>query len=90
MVSTMDKKVIKESDAMLTAAAYDRKVNDQELHFKFVENRIIDEETNSVWNIFGEAIGGKLKGTKLKQVDSNVHFAFAWLAFFPKAKIINE
>ena len=90
MVSTMDKKVIKESNAMLTAAAYDRNVNNQELNFKLINDSIVDEETNSTWNIFGEAVEGKLEGTKLKQVDSNVHFAFAWLAFFPDAEVINE
>ena len=90
MVSTMDKKIIKESNAMLTAAAYGRRVNNQELHFKLEDERIVDEETQSTWNIFGEAVAGSLKGTKLKQIDSNVHFAFAWLAFFPDSKIIKK
>ncbi len=90
MVSTMDKKVIKESNSMLTAAAFDRKIDNQVLSFKLVENRIVDNETHSVWNIFGEAIDGELQGIRLKQVDSNVHFAFAWLAFYPEAKIIAE
>ncbi len=90
MVSTMDKKVIKESNSMLTAAAYDRRVANQELSFKLVNNQIVDEETNSVWNIFGKALEGELKGTKLEKVDSDVHFAFAWLAFYPNTKIITE
>ena len=90
MVSTMDKKVIKESSSMLTAAAYSRQVNDQVLNFRIENNQIIDTETSSEWNIFGEAIKGKLKGVKLNKIDNNVHFAFAWLAFYPEAKIITE
>ena len=90
MVSTMDKKIIKDSNTMLTAAAFDRKVNGNNLNFQLNNDRIFDMQTQSEWNIFGQAVKGDLKGTKLRQVDKNVHFAFAWLAFFPNAEIINE
>lgn len=90
MFSTVDKKIIKDSNIMLTAAAFDRKVNGNNLKFQLNNDGIFDIQTQSEWNIFGEAVKGALKGTKLKQVDKNVHFAFAWLAFFPNAEIINE
>ena len=89
MVSTMDKKEIKNSNKMLTAAAFERSVEGRKLNFELNNNRIFDIQTKSEWNIFGEAIAGSMQGTKLKQVDHNVHFAFAWLAFYPDAKIIN-
>ena len=89
MVSTMDKKDIKSSKAILTAAAFDRSVDGRELTFERRENKIFDTQTSSEWNIFGEAVTGSLKGTKLEQVDNNVHFAFAWLAFYPETKIFN-
>ncbi len=90
MVSTMDNKIINDSNTMLTAAAFDRNIDNQELNFKIEDGHIYDMQTQSEWNIFGEAVNGELRGTKLKQVDKNVHFAFAWLAFYPNAEIINE
>lgn len=90
MVSTVNKKIIKDSNIMLTAAAFDRIVDNKELTFQLNNDRIYDDQTHSEWNIFGEAVQGSLVGAKLKQVDKNVHFAFAWLAFHPNAKIINE
>ena len=90
MVSTMDKKFIKDSNAMLTAAAFDRNFDDHELTFQLDNGRIYDSQTNSEWNIFGQAIAGALNGAKLEQVDKNVHFAFAWFAFHPDAKVITE
>ena len=89
MVSTMDKKEIKNSNSMLTAAAFERTIDDEVLTFELRDNQIYDTQTSSLWNIFGEAIAGVLQGKKLKQIDNNVHFAFAWLAFYPEAKIIN-
>ena len=90
MVSTVDKKILKDSKVMLTAAAFDRRLEGKELFFQSKQGYIIDRQTLSKWNIFGEAIEGELKGKKLKQVDDNVHFAFAWLAFYPNATIIAE
>lgn len=90
MVSTVDKKIIKDSNRMLTAVAFDRIMDGQELSFQLNDERIYDDQTHSEWSIFGEAVRGPLKGAKLKQVDENVHFAFAWLAFHPNAEIIDE
>ncbi len=48
---------------------------------------IRDEQTGSVWNIFGQAIEGELAGTILFQQRSVTHFWFAWAAFFPETEI---
>ena len=48
-------------------------------------NQVID--TGSVWNIFGKAVSGPLTGRTLASVDNGIHFAFAWLAFYPQADI---
>lgn len=90
MVSTMDKKNIKDSNTMLTAAAFERTIDGEELIFTLDHGRIYDSQTKSEWNIFGKAIAGSLKGAALKQIDKNVHFAFAWFAFHSNTKIINE
>lgn len=90
MFSTVDKKILKDSKMMLTAAAFDRSVDGKELVFELKRDRLIDKQTLTEWNIFGEAIAGELKGSKLEQVDKNVHFAFAWLAFYDNAEIVAE
>ena len=90
MVSTMDKTIIKDSSEMLAAAAFERKIDGRVLEFEFKNNYITDMQTQSEWNMFGEATSGFYKGKKLAQVDKNVHFAFAWLAFFPNTKIVRQ
>ena len=90
MVSTMDKKIIKESNVVLAAAAFNRVVEGQVLDFEVKDNQIYDKQTQSEWNIFGESIKGTYKGKQLKQIDKNVHFAFAWLAFYPNTEIIGK
>jgi len=54
------------------------------LNFVEVEDGFQDEETGSIWNIFGEAIEGELKGTILEQLISAEHFWFAWATFKPE------
>jgi len=70
-----------------SGAAFSRSVGDQILTFTFDNNDLKDKETNSTWNIFGEAIDGDLKGTELSPVISINHFWFSWAAFKPETKI---
>jgi hypothetical protein len=62
-------------------------VDNQLLQFKKVDDKFIDEQTNSVWDITGRCIEGKLKGKELQIEPHGNHFAFAWLAFHPDSKI---
>ena len=48
---------------------------------------IIDEETGSTWNIFGEATAGELAGTQLDQFVHIDTFWFAWIAFHPDSAV---
>ena len=43
----------------------------------------LDEQTESVWNIFGSALAGPLAGAQLTPVVHANHFWFAWAAFQP-------
>ena len=43
-----------------------------------------DQETESTWNIVGEAVGGPLIGTQLEPLIHANHFWFAWVAFEPE------
>ena len=87
MLSALDAEIIRDSRRVPAAAAYSRRQNERILSFERRDGRAVDRETGSAWDIFGRAIAGPLKGTRLKPMDSGVHFAFAWLAFNPTSEI---
>lgn len=87
-LSALDKSDITASRKVPAAAAFSAGLGQLELSFALNEGVIIDEQTGSHWNAFGHAVEGKLKGKRLRQLDKGVHFAFAWLAFDPDARII--
>ncbi len=90
LYSALDKKEISGSRKILAAAAFDRRLSGQVLDFMLEGGRLLDRQTGSEWSITGTAINGPLAGQQLKQVDSGVHFAFAWLAFNPETDIYRE
>jgi len=86
--SALDAGKISESRTVPAAAAYLAKVGDQSLTFSLLDGSIVDNETGSHWNAFGQSTEGKLSGSQLEQLDDGVHFAFAWLAFDPEARVV--
>ncbi len=46
-----------------------------------------DQETQSTWNAFGEAIAGELEGSQLRWINAFPHFWFAWAAFHPETQV---
>jgi len=62
----------------------------QALRFKRVKKKTVDEQTGSVWNIFGEAVEGPLHGKRLTPIEHGVFYAFAWLAFHPNTVIVGS
>jgi hypothetical protein len=58
-----------------------------QLTFSAEEGVITDDETGSVWNVFGRATEGELEGTQLEQLFAYPHFWFAWAAFRPDTLI---
>ena len=89
-LSPLDKLEITQSKEIPAAAAYDRRINGKALTFKHATGKITDSETGSNWNMYGEAINGELKGTRLQRIDIGAHFAFAALAFQPKCEIYSK
>jgi hypothetical protein len=68
--------------------AYIRQVDDQILTFRLEDDRLIDEETGSTWNITrGLATDGPLKGQGLQGVPSSSSFDWAWLDFYPESDV---
>jgi hypothetical protein len=74
--------------AAQTAKAYLSELGGQELHF-FVEDGLRrDEETGSVWNLSGQAVGGPLDGQELTPIsDTITAYWFAWAAFHPDTDV---
>jgi len=91
VADALDQSRIDDSADLGTAALYDRQVNDQTLTFiQDAEGRIIDEQTGSIWNLFGEAIEGELAGAQLQQLVAAPHFWFAWAAFHPETTVYGQ
>lgn len=88
--SALDKSSIAESREILSAAAFSAKHGDKTLKFEMREGKILDTATGSTWNALGHATNGELTGQRLQQLDTGVHFAFAWMAFDPDAIIFGK
>jgi len=86
-LSALDSGRIKDSRTVPSAAAFNRILNGKALSFEMRDGRIVDRETNTQWNLFGEAVEGRFKGRRLTPIQGGVHFAFAWLAFRPETEI---
>ncbi|MGI0010373.1 MAG: DUF3179 domain-containing (seleno)protein, partial [Nitrosopumilaceae archaeon] len=67
--------------------AFARTLEGQVLEFEFSNNKIIDKQTNSEWNLDGVAVSGQLQGKQLARVVFNPGFWFEWVAFHPDTEI---
>ncbi len=88
--SALDAGLISESKDIGTTGVFVPEVDGKKLTFVYEKGVFIDAQTKSRWNVFGQAIDGKLKGKQLRQINSGDYFAFAWLVFRPKTKIYSE
>lgn len=78
-----DKKILLVSKYPEMARAFDRTVDGMVLEFEYLDGKIVDIQTNSQWNIEGEAVSGELEGAKLQREVFNPGFWFEWVAFHP-------
>lgn len=76
--------------AVESPAGAARKLKWQTLTLRMADGRIADEETGSVWNIFGQAIAGELDGLSLASIVKVDHFWFSWAAFHPDTHIFQQ
>jgi hypothetical protein len=62
--------------------AFERTVDGQVLTFDpRGQDRFVDRETGSTWDLFGNALDGPLAGETLAPVVNTNEFWFAWAAF---------
>lgn len=85
--SPLDDLMIRNSRDIGQAAIFGRHVDGRELHFYIERGHIMDIETGSEWNIFGQAISGALEGRQLDSYTSFAQFWFAWASAYPETRI---
>ncbi len=89
--SALDGATIASSEDVGMAALFGRELDDgRVLTFRYEQGRIYDDQTNSEWNIFGEAIAGELRGTHLPDYYSFSHFWFAWSSAYPHTLLYTD
>ncbi|MCH8914677.1 MAG: DUF3179 domain-containing protein [Thaumarchaeota archaeon] len=67
--------------------AFERTLDDHVLDFVYVDNKIIDTQTNSEWNYDGLSISGEYEGKQLERIPIEPGFWFAWVAFHPETDL---
>lgn len=85
--SALDAATVAEGRDVGASAAFERTLDDRTLTFARDGDQIIDTETGSTWDIFGQAIAGPLQGRRLTPVVAINHFWFSWSVFRPQTRI---
>ena len=85
--SALDQSRIAESRDVGSTGVFDADLNGQTLVFRAGNNGFVDEQTNSVWNILGQAVAGPLAGQSLTPIVHGNPFWFAWAAFAPETQV---
>ena len=85
--AALDKAFIRDSKDDGSYTIYSSFLDNEKLEFIYDNGEIKDKNTNTIWNIFGKAIEGKLKGSELKPIVHADHFWFSWAVFKPKTLI---
>ncbi len=87
LASALDSSNIADGQDVGASGVFERQLAGQTLTFVLDNGRIIDEQTNSTWDIWGQAIDGALAGQTLTPVVKVDHFWFSWAAFRPDTRI---
>ncbi len=49
-----------------------------------------DTTSGTTWNLFGQAVSGRLRGHQLRKIPHGNHFWFAWAAFRPDTRLASK
>jgi thiol-disulfide isomerase/thioredoxin len=66
---------------------FSRRLAERALRFNYRDGQIIDTETQSLWDVDGQAQSGPLAGAQLQKLPGIPAFWFAWLAFHPHTEL---
>ena len=87
-VSVNDARRISGSRQVGSVGVFSPELDGKRLKFRRKKGKILDKETGSTWNLFGVATDGPMAGKRLEPVDHLVYYAFALMAFHPRAQIV--
>ena len=83
--------VLLHSAATDTTMVFSRRLGDRTLTFSASKSAAaevaVDSETGSQWDLFGDCIGGRLKGQRLEAIVPEPSFWFAWAGFYPNTEV---
>jgi hypothetical protein len=74
-----------------TAVLFDRKLDGKVLTFQWTDGRLVDDSTNSTWDLLtGIATAGDLKDQQLQQLPGILSDAAAWGRFHPESQTFDR
>ena len=86
--SALDSGSIADGRDIGTTSVFSALSKGQELTFTALEDGLfLDQETESTWDIFGDAIDGPMAGSSLDPLPHHDTFWFAWAAFVPDGEL---
>ena len=93
-LSILDTGIVSEAREVGTTAVFETTLDGQPLTFAVnpaddAGQTFVDDQTGSVWDIFGRAVEGELAGSELTRVIHSDHFWFAWQAFHPSTSLLS-
>ena len=93
-LSILDSGMIRDAREVGTTAVFETTLEGQALTFLVNPaddsgQTFVDEQTGTVWDIFGRGVAGELAGSQLTRVIHSDHFWFAWQAFHPDTEVVS-
>ena len=85
--SAFQGRAVYEDHVVGSTGVYDPNLDGEKLTFEYRNGVVVDTQSGSEWNIFGEAVSGPLSGQSLRPVIHANHFWFAWRVFYPETAI---
>ena len=85
--SALDQQSIAKSRDVGAVGVFGAVLDGQMLTFRVGADGFTDNETDSVWNVLGQAVSGPLAGKSLTPIVHGNHFWFAWAAFAPETEV---
>lgn len=86
--SALDESDIAAGRDVGTVGVFSSLLDGQALTFRAEGEVFVDEETETTWNVLGDAIDGPLTGSVLEPITFVRTFWYAWAAFRPDTTLI--
>jgi hypothetical protein len=86
--SSLDDFAVGEGQEVGTTAVFDPVLEGRLLTFAPAGEAVVDEQTSSTWNAFGQAVAGPLLGARLTAVPHTSTFWFAWSSFHQDTQVL--